>query len=156
MSLNRDLSIEEKFLAVVVFFAKIAKHLPLRNGDERALPVLLRLVGHENREVQTMLMDVLERFGTASVQPLIGLMTDERWQMREQAADILGTIGDQSALPVLTAALKDETWQVRFAAVTALGHIGGAEAKAALQQMPDDADDRVRTLVTKTLKRMKR
>jgi len=86
---------------------------------------------------------------------LIEVMTDSHWRVREQAADILGQLDDERALPVLIAALKDETWQVRFAAVTALGHMGGAEAKAALQAMPDDADDRVRTLVAKVLKQVK-
>ena len=125
-------------------------------GDERAIPALVAIVGHENRDVQTMLIDVLEHFGASSVEPLMALMTSERGQVREQAADILGQIGDKRALPVLIEALKDEAWQVRFAAVTALGHMGGAEAKAALQAMPDDVDDRVRTLVAKVIKRMKR
>ncbi len=124
-------------------------------GDERAIPALVRLVGHENRDVETMLITVLERFGSASVQPLTELMTDERWQVREQAADILGQLGDTQALPVLIKALKDEAWQVRFAAVAALGHLGGAEAKAALQAMPDDAHERVRTLTAQVLRRLK-
>ncbi|MCA0458189.1 MAG: HEAT repeat domain-containing protein [Chloroflexi bacterium] len=118
-------------------------------GDERAIPALVAIVGHENREVQTMLMDVLERFGEPSVQPLIERMNDERWQVREQAADSLGGIGDRAAVPVLVEALKDEMWQVRFSAVTALAHIGGVEAKAALQHMPEDSEPRVRELVAK-------
>lgn len=124
-------------------------------GDERAIPALVAVVGHENREVQTMLMDVLERFGEPSVQPLIERMMDERWQAREQAADSLGGIGDRAAVPMLIAALKDEVWQVRFAAVTALAHIGGAEAKAAIQQMPEDAEPRVNELVAKVGKRVR-
>lgn len=124
-------------------------------GDARAIPALVRLVGHENREVQTTLMTVLERFGAAAVQPLIEVMTDKRWQVREQAADILGQIGDEQALPVLIEALKDEAWQVRFAAVTALGHIGGAEARAALQALPDDANERVQTLVARMKRRVR-
>ncbi len=124
-------------------------------GDERAIPTLVSLVGHENRDVQTMLMDVLERFDKSSVQPLIGLMANDRWQVREHAADILGAIGDKAAIPVLVEALKDEIWQVRFAAVTALGHMGGVQAKVALQAMPEDADQRVRALTSKLVKRIK-
>ncbi len=124
-------------------------------GDERAIPALISLVGHADREVETMLMNVLERFGTVPVQPLIDLMTSDQWKVREQAADILGTIGDKAAIPVLIEALKDEVWQVRFAAVTALGHLGGAQAKAALQVMPEDADQRVQTLVAKLVKRIR-
>jgi HEAT repeat protein len=123
-------------------------------GDERAIPTLVSLVGHENSEVQTMLMTVLERFDKASVQPLIELMTSDRWQVREQAADILGTIDDKTAIPVLIEALKDEVWQVRFAAVTALGHLGGAEA--AIEPMRDDPDPRVQELASQLMKRMKK
>jgi HEAT repeat protein len=124
-------------------------------GDERALPALLRLVGHGNRDLQTMLMEVLERFGKAPVQPLIGLMSDSRWQVREQAADILGALKDKAALPVLIDALKDEAWQVRFAALTALNHIGGPQAKTAIQVLPDDADEHVRTLVVRMKRRIR-
>ena len=124
-------------------------------GDARAIPALVAIVGHENRDVQTMLITVLERFGMVSVQPLMAIMTNERWQVREQAADILGQIGDQQALPVLIEALKDEMWQVRFAAVTALGHMGGAQAKAALQNMSADPEQRVQTLVSQVLRHIK-
>lgn len=124
-------------------------------GDERAIPELLNLLGHPQRDVETMLMDVLERFGTAAVQPLIERMTDERWQIREQAADILGQINDRAALPALIHALRDAVWQVRFAAVTALGHMGGAEVKATLQTLVDDPEPHVRNLVLKVTRRIR-
>lgn len=124
-------------------------------GNERAIPELVKLIGHPQREVETMLMDVLERFGTAAVQPLIERMTDERWTVREQATDILGQIGDQAALPALINALTDAVWQVRFAAVTALGHMGGAEAKAALQTLVDDPEPHVKNLVLKVSRRIR-
>jgi len=124
-------------------------------GDERAIPPLVGLVGHENRDVQTMLMNVLERFGKAPVQPLITLMTSELWQVREQAADILGVLGDKAALPVLIEALKDEVWQVRFAALTALGHIRAVGVKAAVESVQDDPEPRVHELASKLLKRVK-
>ncbi len=99
---------------------------------------------------------MLERFGTPAVQPVIERMTDERWQVREQAADILGGIGDKAAVLVLVEALKDNVWQVRFAAVTALAHIGGVEAKAAILQLSEDAEPLVRELVAKVGKRVRR
>jgi HEAT repeat protein len=124
-------------------------------GDERAIPELVNLLGHPQREVETMLMDVLERFGTAAVQPLIERMNDECWPVREQATDILGQIGDQAALPALIHALKDGVWQVRFAAVTALGHMGSAGAKTALQSLVDDPELHVRNLVVKVIRRIR-
>lgn len=116
-------------------------------GDARAVPALVSIVGHGNREVQTMLVRVLETFGEASVQPLIDRLSDERWQVREQAADILGVIGDQAAVSALIQALHDEQWEVRFAVVTALGHIGGARAREVLRNLPVDPDMRVQGLV---------
>ncbi|MBI1277616.1 MAG: hypothetical protein GC179_05775 [Anaerolineaceae bacterium] len=124
-------------------------------GDERAIPALIGLVGHENHDLQTMLMNVLERFDTVPVQPLIALMTSTRWQVREQAADILGVIGDKAALPVLIETLKDEVWQVRFAALTALGHMRAVGVKAAIESALDDPDARVRELASKLTRRVK-
>jgi HEAT repeat protein len=125
-------------------------------GDTRAIPALIGLLGHENREVQTTVNRVLEEFDTAAIQALIQAMAQEKWQAREQAADILGLIDSRDAVPVLIEALKDEQWQVRFAVVTALGSIGGVNAKQAVQQMEHDADERVRGLTPKILKRMRR
>lgn len=122
-------------------------------GDERAIAALVSLVGHPNHEVQTMVMQVLERFGRAAVEPLMARMADEQWPVREQAADILGGIGEQAAVPVLITALTDPVWQVRFAAVTALSHMGGRAAKAALMQMGDDPEPRVRDMAARVNKR---
>lgn len=124
-------------------------------GDARAIPALVGIVGHENRDVQTMLVRVFEMFGAVSVPPLVEILHDERWPVREQAADILGAIGEQAAVPALIDALRDAEWQVRFAAVTALGHVGGTQVREALRQMPEDADQRVQALVVQVLKRMK-
>ena len=124
-------------------------------GDTRAIQAVIGLLGHENREVQTTVNRVLEEFDAAAVQPLIQAMGQEKWQVREQAADILGLIGSQEAVPVLIEALKDAHWQVRFAAVTALGSIGGRRARNAVQQIENDADERVRGLIPKVIMRMK-
>lgn len=125
-------------------------------GDTGAIPALIGLLGHEHREVQTAVNQVFETFGEASIQLLIQAMAQEKWQAREQAADILGMIGSKDAVPVLIEALKDRQWQVRFAAVTALGAIGGSSAKQAVQEMEHDPDPRVNELRPKILKRMRR
>lgn len=124
-------------------------------GDQRALPALMDLLGHSEREVQTTIVSVMERFGTAAVEPLLGALQHERWQVREQAADILGLIGDQEIMLPLIAALDDEQWQVRFAVVTALGSIGGQSSKSALQKMGTDPEIRVRELAQMLAARVK-
>lgn len=115
-------------------------------GDARAVPALIQLLGHENREVHAMITTVLERFNV--IEPLIAALGHERWQVREQAVDILGLTGDETTVPVLVRAFEDEHWQVRFAVVTALKHIGGSTAKKALQTMKHDPDRRVSSLAS--------
>jgi len=123
--------------------------------DTRAVPALIGLLGHSNREVETMLMSVLEGFGAITLPHLIEAMHHDQWQVREHAADVLGVIGMEEGLPVLIEALADAQWQVRFASVTALGHLGSIGAKEALLAMPADSDSRVAELVIKTIKRMR-
>lgn len=124
-------------------------------GDEKAVPALVELVGHEHREVQFTLMRVLEDYGTPAVPLLIRTLNHAEWQVREQAADILGAIGDRDAVPALIQTLQDVHWAVRFAAVTALKELGGADAKNAIYAMLDDPEERVRVLAQKALKRMR-
>jgi HEAT repeat protein len=124
-------------------------------GDQRALPTLVHLLGHSEREIQTTIVSVMESFGTAAIEPLLGLLQHERWQIREQAADILGLIGSQEIIPLLITALEDEQWQVRFAIVTALGSIGGSSAKTVLQKMGTDLEIRVRELAQMLTARVK-
>ncbi len=121
-------------------------------NDTRAIPALVGLLGHDNREVETMLMSVLEGFGAVALPYLIEAIRNDQWQVREHTADVLGVIGMEEGLPVLIEALNDAQWQVRFSAVTALGHIGGISAKEALLAMPTDSDSRVAELVNKLMK----
>lgn len=120
-------------------------------GDTRALPALMRQLGHENREVETMLISVLERFGAAAIPGLMQALAEGRWQVREQAADALGGIGDQAALPALVQALQDTQWQVRFAAANALGTLGGSAAWDALETLQNDPEPRVQSLAARLL-----
>jgi HEAT repeat protein len=124
-------------------------------GDVAAIPALVMLLSDERREVQTSLNGVLERFGSDAIPALSEALHHERWQVREHAADTLGMIGSRAAVPALIDVLHDDHWQVRFAAVTALGHVGGLQARKALQTLPEDTDERVRTLVPKVLRRMR-
>lgn len=124
-------------------------------GDSRAIPALMDVLGHENADVQSTLVTVLENFGSAAVNSLIQALIHQRWQVREQAADILGLIGSRDAVPALVEALQDAHWQVRFAAVTALGQLGGVSAKNAVLAMHDDPDQRVRSLTPRVVRRMR-
>jgi HEAT repeat protein len=113
-------------------------------GDTKAIPALVAILGHENREVQSMLLDVLEGFGEKAISALAQAIQSENWTIREQAADILGHIAHEESISLLKQALKDEIWQVRFAAINALSYHKAKEAIASLQ---NDPNERVRSLV---------
>lgn len=88
---------------------------------------------------------VLERYGTEALPLLAAALENPDWRVREQAADIMGLIESDEAVPALIGALQDE-----HGAVTALGHLGGPDVHRALQPLREDPDQRVRLL-----KRMK-
>jgi len=71
----------------------------LRNLDERAIPVLVSVVGDPSRP--------------ASV--------------RAEAAESLGCFGDTRSIPVLLSALQDPSPELRFWAVFALGQLDGTD-----------------------------
>lgn len=112
---------------------------------------LVGILGHDDREVRTAITHVLEPFGAAAVPQLLQALKDERWQVREHAADILGLIADEAAIPFLIDVLQDEQWQVRFAAVTALNVFEGEEVIIALRPLSNDPHQPVRALVDRTL-----
>ena len=92
--------------------------------DARAVIPLVGILGHPNLEVQQTLLEVLESFGALAVPLLIEALKSGDADLCEQAADILGVIGDAAAIPALTVALTDDSPAVRAAAQTALRAIG--------------------------------
>lgn len=120
-------------------------------GDVQALAALVELLGSDDRQIQATVHGVLESFGAAALAPLADALGSPRWQVREQAADILGQIADGGAVPALSGALADADWQVRFAAANALGAIDTAAARRALQAALQDDDARVRGLASRML-----
>ncbi len=78
--------------------------------------------------------------GSSAVEPLIAVLESHRFEtanpIREQAAEVLGRIGDARAVEPLVAALKSTpgagTIKLITCAADALGEIGGNEAIAAL------------------------
>ncbi len=60
---------------------------------------------------------------TAAVEPLLGVTSHSRWQVRDQAIGALGKIGDSRADDAVMLALADPIGQVRKSAVVACGKL---------------------------------
>lgn len=122
-------------------------------GDARAVPSVARLIGSGDVDVVANVNIVMARFAAAAHAPTVAALTNERWQVREHAAELLGILGDDVAVPALVSTLHDAHWQVRFAAANALGEIGSAEALAGLSAAANDADARVRQIAIRFTQR---
>ncbi len=71
-------------------------------------------------------------------QDLIADLSSRAWEIRRDAADVLGDRMDHTAVPALIEALGDTVGAVRCAAAQALGRIGGEEVLDPLLQCLDD------------------
>jgi HEAT repeat protein len=60
------------------------------------------------------------------------------WEVRRNACEELGSLGDQRAVPYLVRLLKDGVGAVRFAAAEALGRLGDRSAIPSLLELLDD------------------
>ncbi len=82
------------------------------------------------------------------LEALLTALGDTEWQIREQAAESLGSLEDPAGVPALSSVLAgDESARVREAAARALGMIEDASAVAALSTASGDEADAVRKQV---------
>lgn len=124
-------------------------------GAVESVQAIVNLLGGEDRELQSTLVSVLERFGAHAIPPVVDALADTHWRVREHAAEILGAIAAGDTVAALSGALADEDSRVRFAAVHALSNIGSQPALDAIRPMCEDADARVRALASRMAGRRK-
>jgi HEAT repeat protein len=122
-------------------------------GAVEAIAQLVRLLEHSTPEVQSAAVTALERVGPSAASQLVIGLTHELDQVREHAANALGTFADRDSVPALLRALQDRAWRVRVAAIVALNRIAGDDVTSAIARACEDDDSRVRTLAVRILKR---
>jgi HEAT repeat protein len=84
----------------------------------------------------------MEMGDTRAVDPLISLLGDENYKVRQGAATGLGRLGDRKAAEPLIKALETEREaDVRISEVQALGILGGPEAIKGLSRISTDKDE---------------
>lgn len=125
-------------------------------GAVESVRALVNLLGGQDRELQSTLVSVLERFGARALPAVVDALAHADARVRAHAAEVLGVIADPRSVAALSNALADDEGDVRFAAVHALANIGGEAATEAIRPMCDDTDARVRALAAKMLDRAKK
>jgi HEAT repeat protein len=92
-------------------------------GAEVTAGLVQRLSAEDNAGARNSAIEALVQLGSASVGPLLPLLTTRDPDVRKFAIDILGDIRDISAVPDLIEALRDSDENVRVAAAEALGKL---------------------------------
>lgn len=113
-------------------------------GEARGAEGLVSLLADPDLNVRWMAAEVLERL--KAVEAVLPALSHAEAEVREQAAAILGLIGDERAVEGLVGAARDEAWAVRVAAIQALAEIGDRDALLSLGDLRDDPDPRVRAM----------
>ncbi len=88
------------------------------------LTTFIEFLSHENRFLVRSAIRHLNRWLREAVQPLMSALSSPSIETRRYAAEILGDIGDISAVPSLLRLLSDTQSGVRDAAAWALGNLG--------------------------------
>jgi hypothetical protein len=94
----------------------------------------------ENAGLRNSAVEALIRVGEPAVPALLKKIADSNADVRKFIIDVLGGIGDASAVGALVAALEDPDENVRSAAAENLGVIGGEAAVGALRENLDRDD----------------
>jgi DNA-binding transcriptional MerR regulator len=105
-------------------------------GDASAVPALVGLLA-DPAVPEPVLTDALAGFGATAVPPVVAALRTGSPPARERAADLLGRLGEVSAVDALAAALGDPAPSVRLAAALALGALG-EPGRAVLATLSDD------------------
>ena len=123
--------------------------------DPSALEPLIDKLVSSAQDQQFIPLRVLKtsimKYGAVALPRLIILLDHGMWRVRGQAADIIGEIGDDSAVGHLMPMLGDTEPDVRIKAVKALGNIKHADAFQPLTEMIRDPSWIVRLQVAKSL-----
>jgi HEAT repeat protein len=104
-------------------------------SDVSAAPVLVEALHDMDKVVSTRAMKALTRIGTPAIGFLLRALRDENVRVRRKAANALGDIRDDVAVPALLETLYDTDEQVRYHAALALGQIGASSVAGLLKAL---------------------
>jgi protein-S-isoprenylcysteine O-methyltransferase Ste14 len=109
------------------------------------------LVQEPNWRAKYFIARELAAFGEPAVDHFVTLLQNEQTEVRTLAADYLGRIASQRAVPALIAALDDSIADVRGRAAEALGVTGAPECKEPLLRLLDDPESWIRQTTMRSL-----
>ena len=124
---------------------------PATKQETKMKELATQLRKHPNRRAKYFIAKRLAAFDDAAVEYFIPLLKDEQAEVRILAAEYLGKIPSQRAVPALVEALGDSVVNVRGYALRSLAKIGAREAAKPMMRLLDDPDEWVRTMAVRSL-----
>jgi HEAT repeat protein len=123
-------------------------------GEETMEDIVALLASHDNAGLRNSAVETLERLGSRAVPVLCRHGGDADHDVRKFVLDILGSIGDAGALPLMISALADPEPNVCAAAAENLGKIGDARAVPELLKALEKTDIWLRYTILEALGRI--
>ena len=132
---------------------EIALRALARIADPGAVQSLVFALAEAEPWLAPRIADILARHGDVVVEPLLALLDDsDRQTARAWAANVLGEVGAQAAVPALIRSLDDADDEVRAKSATALGRLGDQRAlQPLLDHLLTDPAPFVRVRIAATL-----
>lgn len=125
-------------------FSGLAQDIPETDTTQEEIAALINTLKNKDENIRTLAVDALGRIGVPAVDALCEVLRDPSMEVRLNAAEILGRIGNERAVQPLISTLKDTDEEVRAAAARSLGEIGEFSAFVPLIQTLTDSDPVVR------------
>jgi HEAT repeat protein len=117
--------------------------------DKRGWPVLFEILRGEDATGDSMVAAMRDLGDLTSA--LSAFVGDDQYQLRREAAEVLGTLGDAQAVGPLAEATRDINPWVRGAAAYALGRLGDKRALKPLIASTQDSSGWVRQCALRAL-----
>jgi HEAT repeat protein len=128
------------------------------SGNPAVLESAIRAVRDRDRDVRSQAAGILGAFLVdASIEPLVGLLADRHFSVRQTAEAGLHGFADR-VLPRLIQALDDKAWTVRFRAARLLGEMADAAVIPELEKRLDRPKERrdVRGIMKEAIQRIQK
>jgi HEAT repeat protein len=101
--------------------------------------------------MRAMLRDLLVRIGQKHLDELGAFITDSRWYLVRNIADILGRLRSPEGIPHLVRLVRHWEPRVRTQALDALVSIGTESSQATISAFLDDREEKIRLRALKSL-----
>ena len=118
--------------------------LILFSGDPNNLDKIIKHLGYrKDAKIRESIIQGLVKIGEPAIKPLISALNSKEENVKVDAIEALGEIGDEAAVVPLITALEDEGEKVRKEAADALGKIGDPIAQEPLKNTLEDQKESV-------------